>query len=222
MVQWRRHSVEKKGLPVPTKPISSPALPLAEAKRAARAAAKARWASLSPAALDAISAGLCARLFALPAWRQAAGVFCFASMPGEPDTFPVLRRALAEGKLLYLPRVVGGGVMELVAVRDLGTLAPGALHIPEPTGSAPASPAALAAAGTLALLPGLAAAATPAGITRLGRGGGYYDRFLAAFAGPSIQLCPEALLFPALPSGPLDARPGALLTECRFFAPAPA
>ena len=219
MVQWRRHSVEKKGLPVPTKPISSPALPLAEAKRAARAAAKARWASLSPAALDAISAGLCARLFALPAWRQAAGVFCFASMPGEPDTFPVLRRALAEGKLLYLPRVVGGGVMELVAVRDLGTLAPGALHIPEPTGSAPASPAALAAAGTLALLPGLAAAATPAGITRLGRGGGYYDRYLERCPAFTAGLCREALLVDRVPREAHDQRVDAVVTEKKTARP---
>jgi 5-formyltetrahydrofolate cyclo-ligase len=52
---------------------------------------------------------------------------------------------------------------------------------------------------------------------RLGRGAGYYDRFLTRFGqtGPKLLLCPEALVFPALPTDEWDVpfTPGEILTE---------
>ena len=52
---------------------------------------------------------------------------------------------------------------------------------------------------------------------RLGRGAGYYDRFLTHFGqtGPKLLLCPEALVFPALPTDEWDVpfTPGEILTE---------
>ena len=40
--------------------------------------------------------------------------------------------------------------------------------------------------------------------TRLGRGGGYYDRFLAHYKGAGLLLCPEALLLDELPCDDWD------------------
>ena len=50
---------------------------------------------------------------------------------------------------------------------------------------------------------------------RLGRGGGYYDRFLAHYKGAGLLLCPEALLLDELPCDDWDARfaPENILTE---------
>ena len=50
---------------------------------------------------------------------------------------------------------------------------------------------------------------------RLGRGGGYYDRFLAYYKGAGLLLCPEALLLDELPCDDWDARfaPENILTE---------
>jgi len=73
-----------------------------------------------------------------------------------------------------------------------------------------ADPAEYAAA--LALVPCLAASRDG---VRLGRGGGYYDRFLAHYKGAGLLLCPEALLLDKLPCDDWDARfaPENILTE---------
>ena len=73
-----------------------------------------------------------------------------------------------------------------------------------------ADPAGYAAA--LALVPCLAASRDG---VRLGRGGGYYDRFLTHYKGAGLLLCPEALLLDELPCDDWDARfaPENILTE---------
>ncbi|MDR3976619.1 MAG: 5-formyltetrahydrofolate cyclo-ligase, partial [Gemmiger sp.] len=52
---------------------------------------------------------------------------------------------------------------------------------------------------------------------RLGGGAGCYDRFVTRFGhtGPKFLLCPEALVFPALPTDEWDVpfTPGEILTE---------
>ena len=142
------------------------------------------------------------QLFALPAWRQAGTVFCFVSMRDEPDTTAILQQALVSGKRLCVPRCLPGndGRMELVEITSLTTCSravrdSGALRRPHP--SPHLEP------GALALIPCLAV--DKQGV-RLGRGAGYYDRFLTRFGqtGPKLLLCPEALVFPALPTDEWD------------------
>ncbi|MGN0974785.1 MAG: 5-formyltetrahydrofolate cyclo-ligase, partial [Gemmiger sp.] len=182
-------------------------------KQQARAAAKALRRTLD---MPALGAQMADRLFALPVWREAQAVFAFASLPDEPDTTPILYRALAEGKCLYLPRCLPGpgGRMETAAVHSPGELRPGRYGIAEPAGPA----AALPHSGTLMLIPCLAADRQG---TRLGRGAGYYDRFLAeSRAGdPRLLVCPAALIFDALPRDPWDAAfaPGEILTESGLY-----
>ena len=67
-------------------------------------------------------------------------------------------------------------------------------------------------AATLALIPCLAAGTDG---VRLGRGGGYYDRFLAQYKGERLLLCPAAALLADLPADDWDARfaPDEILTE---------
>ena len=66
--------------------------------------------------------------------------------------------------------------------------------------------------GALALIPCLAA--SPDGV-RLGRGGGYYDRFLAHYKGRRLLVCPTAALLGDLPCEGWDVRfsPHEILTE---------
>ena len=148
-------------------------------KREARAWAKARRAELD---MTAVGRGMAQALFSLPQWQSAGAVLAFAAMPDEPDTAEILRRALADGKRLLLPRVRSKTEMEWVEIPALRLLRPGA--------------------------------ASPDGV-RLGRGGGYYDRFLAHYKGAGLLLCPEALLLDELPCDDWDVRfaPENILTE---------
>jgi 5,10-methenyltetrahydrofolate synthetase len=187
---------------------------LRAAKRAARIAARARIAAVPGDRWAASGAAMAAQLLASPVWAEAKTVFCFVSLPDEADTRPILRAALAQGKRLCVPRVRGAGRMEAVAIDSLAALAPGTMGIPEPQAGETRllAPAQI----DLALVPCLAAAADG---RRLGHGGGYYDRFLAAFSGVSAVFCPQAMLVvPAqLPAGPLDRAADFLLTESGLY-----
>ena len=178
-------------------------------KREARAWAKARRAELDMAA---VGRGMAQELFSLPQWQSAGAVLAFAAMPDEPDTAEILRRALADGKRLLLPRVLSRTEMDWVEITALSQLQPGAYGILEAPASLPAFDTAHLGDGALALIPCLAA--SPDGV-RLGRGGGYYDRFLAHYKGAGLLLCPEALLLDELPCDDWDARfaPENILTE---------
>ena len=98
-------------------------------KREARAWAKARRAELDMAA---VGRGMAQALFSLPQWQSAGAVLAFAAMPDEPDTAEILRRALADGKRLLLPRVRSKTEMEWVEIPALRLLRPGAFGIQEP------------------------------------------------------------------------------------------
>ena len=118
-------------------------------------------------------AGIGERLASLPEYRAAKTVLAFASTAAEPDIWPFLRRALADGKSLALPVCVASGVMVFRAVTDLDALAPGKYGIPEPPAeSALVPPEAI----DFTVIP--CVTCDKAG-DRLGHGGGYYDRFLA-------------------------------------------
>ena len=180
-------------------------------KTEARAQARAAWRGFPPDALRAMGARMCRTLFDLPVWRQAHTVLCYLPLPGEPGLDAVVGQALSEGKCLAAPRVVGGGYMEWPLLRRAGDWVPGAYGIREPQGNALFDPA-LADGTVLALVPCLAC--DKKGV-RLGRGGGYYDRFLAQYKGKRLLVCPRALVWDELPRDPWDAcfAPDELLTD---------
>ena len=178
-------------------------------KAEARKLAKARRAA---ADLHAVGRGMADVLFTLPCWCGADTVLAFASMPDEPDTAAILRQTLAEGKRLLLPRVLSRTAMDWVEITDLAQLQPGAYGILEAPAELPAFATSVLGANALALIPCLAA--SPEGV-RLGRGGGYYDRFLAHYTGTRLLLCPTAAILDDLPCEAWDIRfsPHEILTE---------
>ena len=114
-------------------------------------------------------------------WAQAATVLAYSSLATEVPTGPLIRAALSEGKNVCLPRVLGAGSMEFrIWTGEERELRASRFGIPEPDPrlcplwNPLASPAESLA---LCLVPGLAF--TRQGL-RLGRGGGFYDRFLEA------------------------------------------
>ena len=147
------------------------------------------------------------QLFSLPDWPAAKRVFVYVSMEREPDTRMILRRALAEGKSLYVPKCLGGGRMLAVRIRSLEELSPGVLGIPEPESWTETCEAADL---DLMIVPCVCASRDG---RRLGHGGGYYDRFLAGHADKAVCLCFRDMLREDLPAEETDVRVPRVLTE---------
>jgi len=161
----------------------------------------------------------------LPAWKKADRVLLFLSLPREIDTGPLLDAALAAGKKVYVPRV-SGSELEFFRLRATdGSWERGPFGLREP----PAVPAEAldvtdARTPTLVIVPGLAFDAAG---NRLGRGKGFYDRFLARFlpdqagaADPvavTLGLCLPEQLVSRVPTGPRDWRMDALCTGIAVY-----
>ena len=120
--------------------------------------------------------------------------------------------AVGAGKRLLLPRVLSQTEMDWVEITALTQLVPGHFGITEPPAELPPTDPAALPGRLLALVPCMAAGQDG---TRLGRGGGYYDRFLAHYTGEKLLLCPAALVLPALPQERWDIPflPQEILTE---------
>ena len=165
-------------------------------------------ADLEPEVRKEADRRIAARVLALPSWKTAKTVLCFVSMPREPDTRLLLEAALAEGKVLLLPRCYGGGRMRALPVRNLDALEPGCLGIPEPP--EPAEPAENDSEPDLILVPCVGAGLDG---RRLGNGAGYYDRYLAEHGGEKDCLCYRACLRDNLPQDEHDILMDRVITD---------
>ncbi|WP_449386412.1 5-formyltetrahydrofolate cyclo-ligase [Cellulomonas soli] len=150
----------------------------------------------------------------IPELATARCVSVYASRPTEPGTGPLLEALHARGVQVLMP-VLGDGLQRdwaaYAGADDLRERAPG--RPPEPSGPA-LGPDALAEAEVI-VVPALAV--DTAG-TRLGQGGGWYDRALA-HARPGVRTV--ALVYPEelyeagvrpLPREPHDRRVDAVAT----------
>lgn len=178
-----------------------------EQKQALRKKIRQEIQPLPPSYFQQAGKAICEKILATDAYRQSDCIFSFVSYGKEPDTYPLLNQILSDGKVLAVPLCRSEGQMELRRITVLSQLTPGAYNIPEPPEDAPIlSPADV----QLALIPCLAA--TRDG-KRLGKGGGYYDRFLTAYTGTAFLLCPARLLQPDIPMELHDFCISTVITE---------
>ncbi len=146
----------------------------------------------------------------LPELRQAETVLLFLSIADEVDTFPIISDALAAGKTVAVPKVDRKRkTMDAVVLRDPSRdLVPGVFGILEPRGSEVVPPGAI----DFALVP--ARGFDPEG-NRLGRGGGYYDRYMSHpdFHAVRCGIAFAAQVLDAIPHDPHDLPVHILVTE---------
>ncbi|MDD6605241.1 MAG: 5-formyltetrahydrofolate cyclo-ligase [Oscillospiraceae bacterium] len=178
-----------------------------EEKRRLRRTMQALEGNLSSRYKEASSRAITAHLLAMPEYQESGTVFCFVGTEREIDTRPILEDALASGKRLCVPLCTGPGIMELRQITELSQLSPGAYGIPEPPAGAPRVDT---DAVDFAILP--CVTCNHPG-QRLGRGGGYYDRFLAHYRGGTVLLCREKLIREEIPLEPHDYPVPWVLTE---------
>ena len=182
-----------------------------EEKQRLRQTMRALEQQLSDKYTAASSRAICSHLLAMPEYQAADTVFCFVGTAREIDTRPILEHALATGKRLCVPLCVSPGIMELRMIRSLDDLTPGSYGIPEPKEGCPMLDMDDV---DFAILPCLAC--NHAG-QRLGKGGGYYDRFLSHYRSGTVLLCREKLIREEIPVEPHDYPVPWVLTEAGMY-----
>ena len=138
---------------------------------------------------------------------ETGDVFFYVGADFEIATWEAIRARLAAGGGVCVPLCERQGQMTARRIRSLEALRPGRWGILETPADAP-----IVERPVAAVVPGLAF--SPDGY-RLGRGGGYYDRWLAAHPDClAVGLCYEAFLLD-VPREPFDRHVGVILTERR-------
>ncbi len=131
-----------------------------------------------------------------PGWRSAPRIFAFHPLPLEPD----LLSACHPEQELYLPRI-HGQTLGFHRTQDLSLLEKGIYGIRLPLEKWPEG---IPDTGDIVLVPGLAF--TESG-ERLGRGGGFYDRFLEGIQNAACWgVCFRCQIVDQLPMEPHDQK----------------
>lgn len=180
---------------------------LIQEKALLRQQLKERRAALDPALAAKWDECIARHVLGSDFFAQADCVFLYVSVGGEVDTRIIMNAAFEKGKAVAVPRCGAKGEMGFFSICGSGDLASGAYGIPEPLAVCQkVSPT----ARSLCLVPALAFDRRGG---RIGYGGGYYDRFLAAFPGTAAGLVRTAFLADCLPAGPFDQRVNYLVTQ---------
>ena len=140
---------------------------------------------------------LCANVLQSAYYQNAKTIYGYLPFNQEVFTTPLLLQALKDGKQVALPKCHGRN-MRFILTGDLSRIQHNRFGVPEPAADRPVA----ADPRALVLVPGLAF--DPQGY-RVGYGGGYYDRFLAAEPDhPTIALCYDFQVVAQLPTDPHD------------------
>jgi 5-formyltetrahydrofolate cyclo-ligase len=176
---------------------------------------KHRLAELSSDQINDYSRRAAHHLLDSELWSAAPAILAFASLPREVQTADLLSKAREQGKRVALPRIDGEKLVfhELVEGESSSPrLIRHVLGMEEPPPHAPVADLFGSAEwrDPLVLVPGLAFDGQG---YRLGRGRGFYDRFLAELSAETVGVCFECQLVDHVPRQSWDARVEYLLTE---------
>ncbi|MBQ9336708.1 MAG: 5-formyltetrahydrofolate cyclo-ligase [Lentisphaeria bacterium] len=170
--------------------------------------------SLAPEYRETADLSIRNQLGSLPEFRQAAAVAAYASDGTEPDLIPLLREARREGKTICFPRWRENESRYEMAAADADfRLTEGKWKMPEPPADAPAVPDSMLE-NAVWLVPGVA---FDPDCRRLGRGKGFYDRFLARFKGCSVGIFYDCQKTAVLPVEPHDRPLDVVVTESAVY-----
>lgn len=183
-------------------------LPAFERKKEIRQKMLALRRALSASEKEEKSRALTGNLISLKAYQEARRILTYLAMPGEADLDPLIRRALADGKEVYVPVCLAAHQMEAGRLLDMEHFVKGPYGLRDlPKGYSTISPEEI----DLVLVPGVAG--SPDG-TRLGMGAGYYDRYLSKVPYEKrVLVLWDFQVVEELPSEPFDQFMAAIVTD---------
>jgi len=173
-----------------------------------------RLRGLGPALHAEASLVICQAAANLPAFHKSRCVALFAPLPSEPDIHPLVEEAWAEGKRVVFPLMIKQGSVpeldwhEVTSWDDVVVPGPLGLREPDPL----RCPRVALSEVDCVFVPGVAI--DHEGF-RLGRGGGFYDRFLSLTPPglPCIGLMFTCQKVPLVPRDPHDQALRSVITE---------
>ncbi|HUA66878.1 MAG TPA: 5-formyltetrahydrofolate cyclo-ligase [Alphaproteobacteria bacterium] len=150
-----------------------------------------------------------------PLFQSARSILFFASLPEEPDLWPLINETLAGKKMVALPCFDSDNqVYQPRRVNDVHVeILSGKFGIREPVETCVAIPPNDL---DLILVPGVAFGLDG---HRLGRGKGYYDRLLQDFTGRKMGIAFDEQIVEIVPSESNDVRMDLILTPTRCLKP---
>lgn len=190
-------------------------------KKEIRQQLRAKMASVSPAVLHERSIQACSQLARTPEYARSEIVMVFLSLPAEVDTTPLVLQAWRDRKRVLAPKVSWEQRRMLpIQINSLSDdLSESALGIREPADGVPIPLANI----DMVIVPGIGFDLRG---NRLGRGRGFYDRFLAHrdWAGVACGLALEEQVLEQVPVSEHDKPIQMLVTDktVRRFAVADA
>lgn len=130
-------------------------------------------------------------------YKNAKTIYGYLPYNQEVRTVAMLEQAIRDGKRVAVPKCYGD-TMKFIYMDDLSKVESGYAGIPEPIADDPVADDKTA----LVLMPGMAF--TEKG-DRMGYGGGFYDKFLAAEPEhPTLALCYDFQMVESLPTEEYD------------------
>jgi len=179
-------------------------------KTSLRAQARARIAALSAKERLDASSRICRRIAALAEWASSDLIALFSAQPSEPNPAALMN---ASAKAFCFPRI-SGAMLDFHRCDSVDLLRPGLWRIlePDPAHCPVIPPSEI----DLLLIPGLAFTRSGA---RLGRGRGFYDRFLDRVRPGAVKIgvCFQAQLIDAVPVEIHDHAVHLIVTEAEVI-----
>ena len=169
-------------------------------------------AALSKEESESASRRIAERLAELDLSKRNGALLTYVSMGHEVDTRDVIGRWIEEAREVYVPPVAGEALLRWSRLLDPEDLRTGALGTPEPKDIA--SDSSTLPPRAVVLVPGVAFSSTGA---RLGRGSGYFDRFLSGYRGTKVGLAFDLQIVRAIPEEGHDQRMDLVITESRVY-----
>lgn len=167
-----------------------------DAKKALRTALRARAGTLAQRNQESIA--ICHQLAMQDCWKSAHIIGAYIPIQREADMLPLIHRAWEEGKTIGLPCIDERGQMVFHRTASMSDLQPGLFGIPAPHADLPViSPPSF----DLLLVP--LEGVDPKGM-RLGKGSGFYDRYLPRTQCPAIGIALSWQWADCIPAEPWD------------------
>ncbi|MCR5607539.1 MAG: 5-formyltetrahydrofolate cyclo-ligase [Lachnospiraceae bacterium] len=142
-------------------------------------------------------------------------ILIYVSKGNEADTFFLINKALQDGKKVAVPKVISKGIMYFYYITSIEQLSPGSMGILEPDSD-------LCALldkkdvkiNDIFVCPGVAFDKEG---SRLGYGGGFYDRYLRMFNNKKIAFSYEIQILDSIPMGEYDEKVDVIFTESNIY-----